>query len=99
MTDYRVDCPASDADALMASVADFMNVLPVSKVPMAGIAAAAQSTDEFGNIIPAQGAIGDPSRVYVAVRTNRTPVFPSSAVPSNPDVSEKLLGVWAGDDS
>lgn len=98
MIDLIMNCPSSDADALASAVVGFQNVIPVNGVPAPGRAAIASYVDADGTIWPAQPAVGDPSRVYVAVRLDESvvaPTWPASAVATDPAVGASLLGVWA----
>lgn len=79
---------ADSFDALATFCASFRNI----QGPAPGRAETAETTDESGNVIPAQAAAGDPAKFYACVRA---PV----SVEDSMDVCDAatgraVLGIW-----
>lgn len=87
--DHYFDSP--DASAFLALLAGQSNVLG----PLHGRAAIAERVDEAGQVVPACEAVGDPTRVYIAVRAESSLSTPSGAVLTDPVLAQSILGVWA----
>lgn len=63
--------------------------------PMRGLPATDEMTDEEGNVIPAQEAIGDPDYFYSSVLAGfLMPLF-GGLEAADKETVEKLCGVWA----
>lgn len=86
---------AAEAGVFMAVLATEANILgPRSGIP-AFIPAEGALDDISGEPLLPQPAIGDPARLYIAVRSaNEIPV-PDGAVATEPALAQAILGVWA----
>lgn len=63
--------------------------------PRRGIDASPELTLESGEVIPARPAVGDPNSWYVNIRTDEVLERPHGVLETDPEVSSRILGVWA----
>lgn len=101
MTDYYF--AANSAEALIAALsppdpaprfrfqATFANVLDIKQ----GRAAVAEFTDEDGNAIPAQPAIGDPNKFYTCIRSPEAITAPEGVEAVEPEIGIVVCGSYA----
>lgn len=82
---------ADSLESMIAFTAEFSNMIG----PVKGIQERGAATDEDGNVIEAREAVGDSSKLYACVRSDKVLTLPVGIAFIDAALGAQIVGVWA----